>query len=686
MSRLRFSIRPAIAIFMCVTGGMLLDARQAAGPGIERPPVLAIDVVAVDRTGSPVDDLTAADFIVSVDGTRRNVAAIRYVSRGPGALTDTQALSLARGNRSGVEFAAEPARTAVVVLDQTTILQGTEKAAIAAARTVVDRLGLDDNVGIVRLPLTSNQAVTLDNNRPALFATLAGITGLATTRSLDVPDPFAMDPAAPPVVADPDRAGTGERAAAAEAERPATDDAHQAAFPEGDVRRGRGNVADLRALFESLQATPGRKVVAVLSAGLTTADRALIDEAAAAAARANVVVYAFGLRASRLATGAPDAGALESLARATGGQFASLGRNPDQAIAKVFGDLAACYVLNFDGTDPAKRRQAVRVTVSRPGIIVRAPAWLVARRDAEDVRLPALSADRRPSATPPPGAAAAGEPAAVTPVDAPRSEKDVAQALALRRLLARAADYVEAYQREYSSLVAEEEYSQADWTVGAATRSLRTRSDVLLVRVDRVDGWISFRDVFEVDGRPLRERDERLQRLFLDPSVESRGRLAAIQADSSRYNIGPVKRTVNSPLLPLTFLERPNSTRFGFDLGGDKDVDGVQAWAVDYRETSSPTIAMAENGSDQPVRGRFLIDPATGAILESRMVYERPGAGQIEYVIRYRRNEKLGLWLPDEMRETYSRNGRPISQGEARYRNFRRFQVNADITGTSVPK
>ncbi len=410
----------------------------------------------------------------------------------------------------------------------------------------------------------------------------------------------------------------------------------------------------------------------------------------AAATRAHVVVYALGLRASRLAAGAPDAGALESLARATGGQFVSLGRNPDQAIARAFGDLAACYVLTLNSADAgaAKRRQAVRVTVARPGVIVRAPAWLVARQDAAEVRLPLLSANRRPSAAPATEAVETGEPPAPAPAGATRSgsDKDAAQALALRRLLARAADYVDAYQREYSSLVAEEEYTQADWTPGAATRSLRTRSDILLVRVDRVDGWVSFRDVFEVDGRPLRERDERLQRLFLDTSVESRGRLAAIQSDSSRYNIGPVKRTVNAPLLPLTFLERPTMTRFRFELAGEKDVDGVQAWALDYEETSVPTIAMTEDGSDQPVRGRFLIDAVTGAVLESRMVYARTNAGQIEYVIRYRRNEKLGLWLPDEMRETYSRNGRPVSQGEARYRNFRRFQVNTDITGVAVPK
>jgi hypothetical protein len=255
----------------------------------------------------------------------------------------------------------------------------------------------------------------------------------------------------------------------------------------------------------------------------------------------------------------------------------------------------------------------------------------------------------------------------------------------LRRVLARVADYVDTYQREYSSVVAEEEYDQSDWSPAARTKRLRLKADLLLVRPDPTVGWVSFRDVFEVDGSPVRERDARLQRLFLDTSVEGRARLEAIQEESARFNLGPFKRAVNAPLFPLSFLERANQPRFALTLKGTREVDGLPVAEIDYRETASPTLAGSVAAGDQPATGRFLVDPVSGAIVEARVVYERDGAGRLEYVIQYRRDEKLGLWLPDEMQESFNPKNKIMTLGVAHYRNFRRFQVTTD-TKVVVPK
>ena len=75
----------------------------------------------------------------------------------------------------------------------------------------------------------------------------------------------------------------------------------------------------------------------------------------------------------------------------------------------------------------------------------------------------------------------------------------------------------------------------------------------------------------------------------------------------------------------------------------------------------------------------------SGAIVEARVVYERDGAGRLEYVIRYRRDDKLGLWLPDEMQESFNPKNKIMTLGVAHYRNFRRFQVTTD-TKVVVPK
>jgi hypothetical protein len=399
--------------------------------------------------------------------------------------------------------------------------------------------------------------------------------------------------------------------------------------------------------------------------------RTLVNDVSLDAVRAHAVVEAFGLRSTRVEGAKPDAGALEALARATGGQFAAMGKDVDQVVGRIVAGSSSCYVLGLDSRSDPGTRHALSVTTPRAGVVMRAPAWLVARPDVADCY-------------PPAGGAPAAAPLPTSPLRFPdpslRSGTSAtpAQSAELRRLLARVADYVGTYQREYSTVVAEEDYEQSDRRRNASPRSLRLTSDLLLVRLDPQSGWVGFRDVYEVNGKPVRDRDQRLQRLFLDRSLEGRARLEAILAESSKYNLGPVTRTVNVPLFALTFLEKAWQSRFSFSLGGTEKIDGLALAVLDYRETASPTIASALDGADQPARGRFFVDSVSGAVVESQTIYGREAQGQFEYRVRFRRDEKLGLWLPAEMKETYTLGG-VVTSGVARYRNFRRFQVTTDI-------
>ena len=90
------------------------------------------------------------------------------------------------------------------------------------------------------------------------------------------------------------------------------------------------------------------------------------------------------------------------------------------------------------------------------------------------------------------------------------------------------------------------------------------KSDLLLVRAPAGDRWIEFRDVFEVDGKPVRDRNERLTKLFLAPSASTQQQVDDIAAASARYNIGGVNRNVNLPVLALTVLEPQNRAWFSF--------------------------------------------------------------------------------------------------------------------------
>src|SRR3954463_705956 len=151
----------------------------------------------------------------------------------------------------------------------------------------------------------------------------------------------------------------------------------------------------------------------------------------------------------------------------------------------------------------------------------------------------------------------------------------LAQTPDLDVVLDKAGDYVAAYERTFVGVVAEESYRQEVRSAGrtdqrgfaAEGRSERRalKSDMLLVRAPAADRWIQFRDVFEVDGKPVRDRGERLAKLFLQPSASVQQQTDDIPGASAGYTIGGVTRNVNLPVLALTVLEPQNRAWFSFN-------------------------------------------------------------------------------------------------------------------------
>jgi hypothetical protein len=82
----------------------------------------------------------------------------------------------------------------------------------------------------------------------------------------------------------------------------------------------------------------------------------------------------------------------------------------------------------------------------------------------------------------------------------------------LDALLQRAGAYVVEFETRFSNVVAEEHYFQRAPSSTRSSTSMpalvrrEMRSDFLFVKVPGNDGWLPFRDVFEVDGRPVRDR------------------------------------------------------------------------------------------------------------------------------------------------------------------------------------
>ncbi len=87
--------------------------------------------------------------------------------------------------------------------------------------------------------------------------------------------------------------------------------------------------------------------------------------------------------------------------------------------------------------------------------------------------------------------------------------------LATPDLAAGAIKYVADYERDFSALVGELHETQRVIAPDGKVKKQRALvADILLVKTG-IDTQ-SFRDVISVDGKPVRNRDERLRKLFID--------------------------------------------------------------------------------------------------------------------------------------------------------------------------
>ena len=255
-------------------------------------------------------------------------------------------------------------------------------------------------------------------------------------------------------------------------------------------------------------------------------------------------------------------------------------------------------------TDRDGRTHQVDVKVGRRGLEVRARKRYViepaARHDA--------ILQGKPQGAPPKAPASA--PVTIE-VMTPEAEAAVVRA---RR-------YAAAYESELSGLVAEERYVQRSFTheriastasvpIGRAPRPGETKeswewmldaqremkSDYLLVKAPGGTRWLPFRDVFEVDGKKVREREERLQQLFIKAPASAAERAAEIMADAARYNIGFVQRNVNLPTLALRFLDPSYEAKAFFRRQGEVVVAGTRTWELAFSERGSPTLVQGPDG------------------------------------------------------------------------------------------
>ncbi|MGH9145395.1 MAG: hypothetical protein ACRD1Q_01705 [Vicinamibacterales bacterium] len=257
------------------------------------------------------------------------------------------------------------------------------------------------------------------------------------------------------------------------------------------------------------------------------------------------------------------------------------------------------------------------------------------------------------------------------------------QALTLEDVLSNAEAYVTRFEEAFSTLVAEERYTQQYTLLGSTGPGRRPdihqrilKSDFLLVRSERSDTWVPFRDVFEADGRPLREREDRLTKLFVEASEDAYQQAHRISNESTRYNIGPVTRTVNVPTLPLKFLTSANARRSMFQKAGEVRLEGVPVWEIRLAEMTVPTLIRTSNDMSLPAEGTFWIEPVTGAVLKAQLRL-RTRELRSEITVTYNTFENLDVRVPGELKEKYQGLGFEL-EGTATYGRLRRFRVTTE--------
>jgi len=238
------------------------------------------------------------------------------------------------------------------------------------------------------------------------------------------------------------------------------------------------------------------------------------------------------------------------------------------------------------------------------------------------------------------------------------------QSVDLNELRARVATHARRFITQLSDVVTEEEYDQR-FTINKRTRHLK--SDFLLVSYPgRKELVMVFRDVREVDGKPVRDKQDRITKLFLEPFNNAVRRAQDIQRDGLRHSVDNGR--LMDPLAVIAYLQAEYQGGFRISLG-----DMAPSLGPDIREINlTPTPARGKIASP----ARAWVSEATGEVVKTEL---RSGFGARAEVTTttFGLDPVLKIRVPLGMKDEVPR-GSDDFIGTATYSNFRRFQVRTE--------
>ena len=237
----------------------------------------------------------------------------------------------------------------------------------------------------------------------------------------------------------------------------------------------------------------------------------------------------------------------------------------------------------------------------------------------------------------------------------PRSRRDRRQGVRLRRALRRRAWRRSSPRKSYTQHLLCVDRPDRD----RPGQTRRLKSDFMLVKFK--DG----RAVDSVSRRarawtasPSRDRDARLEHLFLQPGAEAATERRAHHATKARGTTSArLRRNVNVPVLALEYLRPVNAARCRFQQPHREHLDGDDAWRIDFKELDRTrrVIRDARNGENVPAAGTFWMRD----VGRRRPADDRKMANAI--TIRDRRallRRRVAVLVPCRMPEHFSRGER----------------------------
>ena len=168
-------------------------------------------------------------------------------------------------------------------------------------------------------------------------------------------------------------------------------------------------------------------------------------------------------------------------------------------------------------------------------------------------------------------------------------------------------------------------------------------------------GWLGYRDVIEMNGKPVADGRDRLQALFRSdiPDLQEARRIADEEC-ALQHRAGLEKLQRPDDHLVLLSLRQP--VPLLVPPQGRERIDSIDTVEIDFREERLPTLIMNSAGKDVPASGTLWVNPLDGAVVRTRLeLAEFDDAGSKAVVeVHYRKDKALAMWVPSRMTESYT--------------------------------